>query len=76
MALISKADLLKLDVAERLELIEELWDSIASDPDGAARLPLTSEERALLDDRLREHKANPDAGRAWAEVRADVLKQR
>ncbi|MEO8337072.1 MAG: addiction module protein [bacterium] len=28
----SRAELLKLDVATRLELIEELWDSIASDP--------------------------------------------
>lgn len=29
--MILKADLLKLDVTTRLELIEELWDSIASD---------------------------------------------
>ena len=76
MATISKAELLKLDVAERLELIEELWDSIAADPDASARLPLTDDERALLDARLEEHRANPSAARPWAEVRAEILKRR
>lgn len=74
--MIAKADLLKLDVAERLELIEELWDSIASDPTAASQIPLTDAERALLDERLREHRAHPDAARPWAEVRAEILKQR
>ena len=74
--MISKADLLKLDVAQRLELIEELWESIASDPDSASRLPLTHEVRALLDDRLRQHRDDPDAARPWAEVRAEILKHR
>jgi len=74
--MIAKADLMKLDVAERLELIEELWDSIASDPSAASQLPLTDDERALLDERLREHGANPDAARPWAEVRAEILNRR
>ena len=75
-ALLSKADLLKLDVATRLELIEELWDSIASDAAAAGQMPLTEHERVLLDERLREHRADPDAGQPWAEVRAEILKQR
>ncbi len=76
MALIAKADLLKLDVAERLELIEALWDSIASDPGAARQLPLTDDARALIDQRLREHRANPDAARPWADVRAEILNRR
>ena len=76
MATIAKDDLLKLDVAERLELIEELWNSIANDPSAASQIPLTDDERALLDERLREHRANPDAARSWAEVRAEILKRR
>jgi putative addiction module component (TIGR02574 family) len=75
-ATISKADLLKLDVATRLELIEELWDSIASDDAAAAQLPLTEGERALLDDRLREYRADPESGQSWAEVRAEILNRR
>jgi putative addiction module component (TIGR02574 family) len=76
MAAISKAELLKLEVAERLELIEELWDSIAGDPHGGDQVPLTDEERALLETRLQAHRADPDAARPWAEVRAEILKQR
>jgi putative addiction module component (TIGR02574 family) len=75
-ASISKAELLKLDVAERLELIEELWDSIASDPQVVGQLPLTDDERRLLDARLQGHRASPGAARPWSEVRAAILKQR
>jgi putative addiction module component (TIGR02574 family) len=76
--MLSKSDLLKLDVATRLELelIEELWDSIASDDAAANQLPLTEGERAMLDERLREYRAAPDSGQSWAEVRAEILKQR
>lgn len=75
--MISKADLLELDVATRLELIEELWDSIASDDDDdASQLPLAESERAMLDERLREYRADPASGQPWAEVRSEVLKQR
>ena len=74
--MISKADLLKLDVATRLELIEELWDSIASDDAAASQLPLAEGERAMLDERLREYRADPASGQSWADVRAEILKQR
>ena len=76
MAMPSTAELLKLDVPTRLRLIEELWDSIASDPAAASQLPLTEADRALLDQRLREHTENPSAARPWAEVRAEILKGR
>jgi len=76
MAMPSRADLLKLDVAARLELIEALWDSIADDPESAAQLSLTDSERELLDQRLREHEEDPGAARPWAEVRAAILARR
>lgn len=76
MAMLSKADLLKLDVATRLELIEELWDSIARDDVAASQVPVTEDERVMLEERLREYRANPDEGHSWAEVRAEILKQR
>lgn len=65
-------DYSQLTVAERLELVEELWDSIAADAD-AETLPLTDVERALLDERLADLHANPDEGRPWAEVRAEII---
>jgi putative addiction module component (TIGR02574 family) len=74
MAIPSRADILKLDVATRLELIEELWDSIVDDDAAAAQLPLGDSERAMLDERLREHRSGRASARPWAEVRAEILK--
>lgn len=39
----------RLDVSDRVELINELWDSI-----DAEDLPVTPETAALIDERLRE----------------------
>jgi putative addiction module component (TIGR02574 family) len=48
----------RLSVAERLQLVEDLWDSIAQDaPDEA--LPLTPELAAELDRRIAEHEHDP-----------------
>ncbi len=65
-------DFSHLTIAERLQLVEELWDSIAVDADVEA-LPLSESERALVDERLDELRENPDAGRLWSDVRADIL---
>ena len=67
----TKADLRdefrKLSLAERLELVEELWDSIAAkcerDP-----IPLTDEQRADLERRLAEADADPAGGSPWEDV--------
>ena len=59
-------ELLKLTVAERIQLAEDLWDSIAAKP-GA--LPLTDTQRAEIDRRLAEHSRNPEAAIPWEEVR-------
>ena len=65
----------QLPVAERLQLVEDLWDTIAEEaPDDA--VPLSPELAAELDRRLREHEDNPSAARPWADVRADILKGR
>jgi putative addiction module component (TIGR02574 family) len=62
----------QLPIVERLQLVEDLWDTIAEEaPDQA--IPLSPELAAELDRRLAEHEANPTAGRPWAEVRADIL---
>jgi len=47
-----KVDYRSLSVPERLDLVEDIWDSIAQD---AENLELTPEERAELDRRLAEH---------------------
>jgi putative addiction module component (TIGR02574 family) len=65
----------QLPVAERLQLVEDLWDTIAAEaPDEA--VSLSPELAAELDRRLAEHEANPSAARPWADVRADILQGR
>ena len=61
-----------LSVAERLQLVEDLWDSIAQDaPDEA--LPVTPELAAELERRLAEHERDPGSAVPWEEVRARLL---
>jgi putative addiction module component (TIGR02574 family) len=47
----------QLNVDQRLDLVEEIWDSIAAE--GQA-LPLTPAQVGELDRRLAEHRATPD----------------
>ena len=39
----------RLTIAERLQLVEDIWDSIAADAD-ADSLPVSDDEKAMLDD--------------------------
>jgi putative addiction module component (TIGR02574 family) len=59
-------ELLKLSVAERIQLVEDLWDSIAADPE---TLPVTDAQREELERRLKEHEADPESAIPWDEVR-------
>lgn len=56
----------RLSVAERLNLVEELWDSIA------AAAPLTDAQRAELDRRLADHEVNPDDVVSWEDVQSSI----
>ena len=59
------AEALKLSPGDRLRLIEALWDTLSEED-----LPVTQEERALLDARLADLEANPGDQSPWSEVRA------
>ena len=59
-------ELLKLSVTERIQLAEDLWDSIASEPEA---LPLTDAQRAEIERRLAEHDRAPESAILWEEAR-------
>jgi putative addiction module component (TIGR02574 family) len=68
------AALRRLSIPERLQLLGDLWDSIAEEaPDEA--LPLTPELAAELERRLAEHDANPGSAIPWDEVKERVLRK-
>lgn len=69
---VSREELRSLPLAERLELVEDLWNSIAADAHELALTPAQAEE---LDRRFADYEANPDQGVAWEEVR-DRLRNR
>ena len=56
MGQISISELLKLPVAERIRIVETLWDSIAASPES---LELSEAERAELDRRWDEFQREP-----------------
>ena len=62
-------DILQMSVAERIQLAEDIWDSIAAVPEA---LPLTDAERQELDRRLEAYAQNPDEGIPWDELREKV----
>lgn len=62
----------RLSLDDRFLLLEELWDSIAANPDD---VPLTDAQAADLQRRLDAFSDDPKAGSPWEEVR-DRLRRR
>jgi putative addiction module component (TIGR02574 family) len=63
------ADLLKLSEAERIQLAQDLWDSIPADSDA---LPLSTEQLEEMERRLAEHRADPRTSIPADEARAQL----
>ena len=63
----------RLPVAERLQLVEDLWDSIAVDTP-AADLPLSQELVAELERRVKDLDQGRERSFSWEEVRERILK--
>jgi putative addiction module component (TIGR02574 family) len=60
----------RLTPAERLQLLQEIWDSLAHDVEV---LPLTEPQRQELDRRLAALDADPNRVVSWEEVEAQAL---
>jgi putative addiction module component (TIGR02574 family) len=63
-------EILRLSANERLQLVEEIWDSLAAEPDS---IPVPDWHKAELDRRL--DNPAPGPGESWEEVRARLRKQ-
>ena len=62
-------EILALPVADRVRLVEAIWDSISAIPEA---LPLTDWQKEELDRRLAEFEADPDPGSTLEEVFARI----
>ncbi|NIK47581.1 addiction module protein [Variibacter gotjawalensis] len=63
-------DIAKLTKKERLDLIGELWDSLAPED-----VQLSPEQEAELGRRMATFKADAKAGIAWDEFKTELKKQ-
>ena len=62
-------ELLELSPAERIQLAEDLWDSI--EPEEMP--PLTPEQQQETERRYAEHVRNPARASRWEDVKARLL---
>lgn len=62
---ITATDTLSLSVPERIQLVEDIWDTIADD---VGAVELTEEDKRTIDKRLAAYHQNPGAGSPWADV--------
>ena len=71
MKTLAVGDTLSLSIPERIQLVEDIWDTIAM---GVNAVQLTDEEKNIIDKRLESYHQNPDVGSSWDEVYARIVK--
>jgi len=59
-------EILELPPAERVAIVQEIWESVAGD---ARAIPLTAGQREELERRWLDLQQHPDEGESWDEVK-------
>ena len=68
-----RPEFLTLSVAERIQLAEDIWDSIAAEaPESTA---LTPAQLQAVQARVQEHDLNPQTAVPWDQVRAELFQR-
>ena len=60
------SEILELPVSERIQLVGDIWDSIAAVPESVS---VTDLQMAEIEHRLEDYRANPEDVVPWEEVR-------
>lgn len=60
-----------MSIAERIQLAEDIWDSIAVAPES---VPVTDAQKRELDRRLQAYEQNSNDGISWDELKGKVCK--
>ena len=66
------AEIRRLTPAEKLQLVEELWDDLAASED---HLPIPAWHEQILGEDQALYRANPAEGSSWDEVKARITGQ-
>jgi len=67
MARLSLEDIQQLSVSERVQLAEQIWDTIVETPEA---LPVPEAQIRELDRRLKLHNENPESAEPWSTIRS------
>jgi putative addiction module component (TIGR02574 family) len=68
-----KPDFSHLSISERIQLVEDLWDSIVAE--NPAAVQLSEEQRFELNRRLKAHMDDPGSAVPWDQVRAELFQR-
>lgn len=64
--------ILQLPVAERIEIAQQIWDSVSEHPEGVL---LTEAQKEELERRWKDFEQNPDEGEPWEDVKQSLLNE-
>ncbi len=67
---ISASEIAEMPIQQRIQLVEDIWDSIAELPE-AVEIPEWHQRE--LDRRMEAHHANPKEGSPWKDVKKRIL---
>ncbi|MBI2908128.1 MAG: addiction module protein [Chloroflexi bacterium] len=62
---ITATDTIELSISERIQLVEDIWDTIASEVEA---IELTEDEKRIIDERLAAYHKSSDLGSPWEDV--------
>jgi len=62
---------LKLSVSERIQLVEDIWDSIVAE--ASETIELSQAQKDELHRRVAEHRADPSTAVPWEQVRSRLF---
>ena len=69
---ITATDTLDLSIAERILLVEDIWDTVSAEVEA---VPLSEREKQIIDSRLSAYHQNPDLGSPWSDVYERIVKK-
>lgn len=64
-----KFDVSRLTVAERIILVEEIWDSIVEQEES---FEITEAQRNELDKRMESHRDSQESGTSWEVLKSEL----
>jgi len=67
---ITATDTLELSLPERIQLVEDIWDTIIAKADS---VEITEDEKKIIDARLEKYHQDPELGSPWKDVYKRIL---